>query len=310
MRTRSSWFTQVRVRRLAAILDCLPVRGHRSEERTLAVWRACGGPVDETGELLRTLFGIALVEVRSEELRRTKAGQAVYRTSTRGDLRDLGLSIIRSGAFHDQARRLIESGRFDATGALRCPLKSARLQAPQLVGLLSYWPEVHTKGELVIPRPILDELESVWALLPPVEIPEWAKARKEVGSRAEMYTVQFERTRVAPYLIAWVARDDDSLGYDVEDRSTTPVRCIEVKGRRDDSVVFFLTDNEWEKAGRLGESYEVHFWGRIDLNRDPAVEYKALRELGYPCVYRNFSRTATDLFDMQAVKWRFELKPI
>lgn len=310
MKAPSGWFTQVRLRRLAAILDCLPVRGHRPDERALAVWRACGGPVDEAGDLLATLLDLALVEVRLEELRRTKAGHAVHRGSTRGDFRELGLSLIRAGVFHDQARSLIECGSFDTDGSLRCELRTARTSAPQLLGLLSYWPEVLIRGELVVPRPILNELESVWALLPPVEVPEWARARKEVGNRAEMYTVQLERTRVAASMIAWVARDDDSLGYDVEDRSINPARCIEVKGRRDDSVVFFLSDNEWEKARRLRQSYEVQFWGKIDLSRDPGVEYAALRAEGYPHVFTNFFDEAEDRFEIRAVQWRFELKPL
>ena len=85
-----------------------------------------------------------------------------------------------------------------------------------------------------------------------------------------MYTVQYERERVGQSSIFWVARDTDSLGWDVEDRSKTPYRYIEVKGRRDSELVFYLSEREWNKAHELGSNYEVQFWGSIDLTVDPA----------------------------------------
>lgn len=83
------------------------------------------------------------------------------------------------------------------------------------------------------------------------------------------------------------------------------LRCIEVKGRRDGEVRFFLTENEWAKAQELGSRYEVHFWGEIDLNRGPAAEYAALKALGYPIVVPNFFDQLTgDDWQATAVQWR------
>ena len=58
----------------------------------------------------------------------------------------------------------------------------------------------------------------------------------------------------------------------MEDRSVNPYRYIEVKGRRESDLVFYLSDNEWGKAQALGPNYEVQFWGGIDLALDPGVE--------------------------------------
>ena len=115
-----------------------------------------------------------------------------------------------------------------------------------------------------------------------------------------------ERTRVGdPSRIVWVARDTDSLGWDVEDRSRTPHRRIEVKGRRDAEIIFFLSENECSKAQQLGADYEVHFWGEINLNLEPAVEYAALRAAGYPVVIENLAaRLAKGDFVAEPVRWR------
>jgi hypothetical protein len=55
-------------------------------------------------------------------------------------------------------------------------------------------------------------------------------------------------------------------------------------------VRFFLSSNEWEVGHRLGDAYEVHFWGGISLTRPRPEEYRALRAEGYPLVFRNLAR--------------------
>jgi hypothetical protein len=119
-----------------------------------------------------------------------------------------------------------------------------------------------------------------------------------------MYTVQYERSRVRHPAIFWVARDSDSLGWDVEDRSTTPYRYIEVKGRRESDLVFYLSDNEWTKAQALGPNYEVQFWGEIDLTLDPGVEYARLRASGYPIVITNLAAELGTTLKAVAVNWK------
>jgi Domain of unknown function (DUF3883) len=312
MKVRSDWFTSVRVRRLSEILvdvAFLPPDITERETETL-LWRKCGGPLSEIRSLIDVLVGLKVVRVSGQALTRTQVGHKIAKTTRSRNQDLLALTLIRAGYFHDQAHILLESGEIDADGNLRCPSRFARTGAPQLLGILESWEGVQLFPEVCIPYRILQELNSVWALLPPpIEIPKWASERKEVGDRAEMYTVQYERTRLGPSIF-WVARDSDTLGWDVEDRSVMPHRCIEVKGRRDSDVVFYLSENEWNKAQALGANYEVQFWGGIDLAVDPATEYSVLRANGYPLIINNLSAQIGHSWQAVAVSWRISPIPL
>lgn len=306
---RSEWLTGVRIRRLAQALLSIPSipLGFGRREAYHHLWKRCGGPLDETPVLVSLLSRLKLLREDGESLKRTPAGDKVARTLRQDDDSALKMTLIRSGHFFDQARLLLECGRIE-NDLLRCPIRTARAIAPQLVAIVEGWTGVSTYPELTIPKLILQELNSVWALLPPEpEMPRWAAERKAVGDRAEMYTVQLERTVINPSEILWVARDSDSLGFDVEDTSILPTRCIEVKGRRDNDVVFYLSEREWEKAHELGERYEVHFWGGINLATQPAVEYALLRSNGYPLIFKNPAKMIGSKFAAAAVSWRFTL---
>jgi cation transport regulator ChaC len=100
-----------------------------------------------------------------------------------------------------------------------------------------------------------------------------------------------------------VSRDSDSLGFDVEDRSTSPTRCIEVKGSRDTELMFFLSETELEKAKEIGSRYELQFCGGIDLSMDPSSEYPLLRARGYPTRLEHLSVRLENM-EMQPVRWR------
>lgn len=305
----SRWFTAPRLQRLSLALRALPSSQQDipTVESMRAVWRACGGSFDELTALVDVLSALSLTLVAGSVTRRTTAGDRVAKAVGRSDLTQLGGTLVRSGVFHDQSRFLIENGFTDVEGNLGCPLRTARVGASQLLGMLTWWADVRLRPEVFIPKALASELNAVWALLPPpVEVPAWARERKEVGNRAEMYTVQTERSRATnPSAICWVARDADDLGWDVEDRSAPPYRRIEVKGRRDDAIVFFLSENEWSKAQELGNAYEIHFWGGIDLQREPAIEYAALRAAGYPLVISDFARGVREgQWTADAVRWR------
>jgi hypothetical protein len=279
------------------------------DEATRAVWNTCGGTFDEVPKLLDVLTDLGLISAQGEAFRRTPAGSKILRSIRTGDLQEFGLVFIRAGCFHDQGRFLIESGKIDSDGDFVCPTKLARAVAPQLLGIFQWWAEVRILPSVRIPRILVEELNTVWALLPPAPTaPEWAVERKDVGNRAEMYSVQYERTNAhEPSKIIWVAQDSDELGWDIEDRSTQPVRCIEVKGRRDEEILFFLSENEWAKAQALGPRHELHFWGGIDLRRQPATEYALLRAAGYPVVLRNvIERVADGSYEATAVRWRIK----
>lgn len=313
MTVRSDWFTITRFRRLADLLVTISSLPPDISDREIEVllWRNCGGPQNEIRDLIDTLINLKLVRVSGQGLVRTQIGHQIAKKIRAHDHQPLALTIVRAGYFHDQARVLLEISKVDTDGSLRCSTRFARTGAPQLVGLLESWDEVQLFPELLIPGDILQELNSVWALLPPpVVLPAWAAERKEVGNRAEMYTVQYERSRVRHSAIFWVARDSDSLGWDVEDRSTTPYRYIEVKGRRDSDLVFYLSDNEWSKARALGQNYEVQFWGEIDLALDPGLEYARLRALGYPIVITNLAAELQTTLEAVAVSWKITRRAV
>jgi hypothetical protein len=307
MKVRSDWLTSIRVQRLGQILIGVPSISRYVTQKELEniLWRNCGGPMNEVRNLIDILAGLKLIRRDNQSVIRTKTGDSIAKALRAGDAASLALSLIRVGYFHDQARILIECGRVNDFGNLRCSTRLARTGAAQLVGLLQSWNGIQLLPELLIPARVFEELNAVWALLPPpVELPKWAAERKAVGDRAEMYTVQYERGRVGTNAIFWVSRDSDALGWDVEDRSTVPRRCIEVKGRREVGVVFYLSENEWNKAQELGRSYEIQFWGGIDLSKEPSFEYAFLRGEGFPIRISNVAEELRNNWLAVPVTWK------
>lgn len=308
----SNWLTSIRLRRLDQALQIIPSRTRMARRTDVmrCIWRSCGGPSDEITILLTLLERLVLLTTKDEFIGRSAAGDKVAKASIGGNSRPFALTLLRAGCFHDQARLLIESGRVDSNGNLECSTKTARTVAPQLLGLLRYWPTVRVLPVVQIPKELITELSTIWALLPPVaQVPSWALERKAVGDRAEMYTVQWERTRATDASkIIWVARDADDLGWDVEDRSINPSRYIEVKGRRDNQMIFFISKQEWTKAHEMPLQYEIHFWGGIDLTRDPAHEYASLTAAGYPLILMNLpAQLAVGTWHAVPDRWRVSI---
>lgn len=272
------------------------------------VWNEAGGDRDEIRLLVDVLKACGLAGEVNGLLRRTTEGDQVVRSLRQNDRTTLGVAIIRGGIMHDQARYLIESSAALPNGDLSCEHRVVRTGAPQLLGMLEWW-EIEASPTIVIPRALVEEMTTVWALLPPPpETPTWVRERQEIGNRAEMYTVQFERRSASsPGNIAWVSQDA-SLGWDVEDRGGPILRRIEVKGSRATDPIFFFSDNEWRKAMLHGEHYEVHFWGRINLARSPASEYQALLAAGYPLIVRNIAgEVNAGRWVAVATQWRISL---
>jgi hypothetical protein len=278
------------------------------DEARLRLWRICGGPIDEITALIDVLIGAELIVKEHATLRLTRAGQAILAKRRAEGLRPLGLALLRAGYFHDQARVLLDMGSGDIDGNLSCPTRAARQLCPQLVGILQFWPDVAVAKHIEIPTHLVRELETVWALLPPPSPDESTNdaIRKSIGNRGELYSYQLERLNaVNQSEIAWVSRDDSNLGYDIEDRSANPRRRIEVKASGDTPVRFLLSDNEWQKAHEDPGTYEIHFWGGIDLNVNPADEYTQLRSRGYPLIFTDLpGLLLAGEFSAQPTKWR------
>jgi hypothetical protein len=212
---------------------------------------------------------------------------------------------------HDQARALLDTFPTTPHGSVACRINEARGIAPQLLGLLERWP-IRTGHDIEIPASLINELFAVWALIgPPLEGRAIETRRKSVGDRAEAYSYQLERQAAVDSAdIVWVARDDSNLGYDIEDRSTTPRRRIEVKGSGGTDPRFFMSDNEWRKAQEDPSNYEVQFWGGIDLNRPVAEEYTDLRQKGFPIVLCDLPELAAlGQLTVSTERWRINAAP-
>lgn len=306
---RATWLTSHRTRRLLVVVKSIPVRepGLLGESARLHLWRVCGGPIDEVLPLLALLIDLGFVRRVGNYLRLSRDGRTLQARLGSRAAQDLALALLRAGYFYDQARTLLDLGQLDESGNLTCALRSARSSCGQLVGLLQNWPSVSITPRLQVPAELVAELQAVWALLPPPTAEDGVSAatRKSIGNRGELYSYHYERLRaqVASDII-WVARDDDNLGYDIEDIGT-PRRRIEAKASGDLHPRFFMSENEWNKAHYDPDHYEIHFWGGVDLNVRPADEFLRMRNGGFPLVLENLpDRVSAGTVEATPVKWR------
>jgi hypothetical protein len=275
------------------VLRSHPPPGVRTDSAARTIWRTCGGPLADVPVLLDILVSAELVAVNDDRFRLTRSGNTIATQDHQHGGTRLALALIRAGHFSDQGRALIESGAIDpGTGEFTCPRALAMRAAPQLVGILRRFPSVVLAQAFTVPPDLVRELADVWA------VPTKAfrdDRRQDIGDRGELFTYRYERLRATdPAKIHWVALDDDSLGYDIEDLNATPRRRIEAKASSGNSVRFILSANEWQVAHENADSYEVHFWGGVNLARSERDDYDALRRAGFPLVYRNVPRQLTD----------------
>lgn len=289
-----TWLTATRVARLPIVLRAIrthPPPGLPADRAERIVWRTCGGPLDDASGLITALQQAELISTGGTTLRLSKLGRRVATQDHHHGGTILARSLIRSGLFAEQARRLTEVSRIDAeTGDMACTRQTAIDNCPQLVGLLRRFPGVVWEEELRVPAGLGSELREIWALLP-ASAPLKDDKRKAIGNRGELYSYHLEQLSTEDStMIHWVAQDDEGLGYDIEDVSGSVERLIEVKASTSAEARFYLSANEWEVAHRHEEHYEIHFWGGINLDRTPAEEYKSLRDAGYPIVYPHVSR--------------------
>jgi hypothetical protein len=289
---RDSWLTGVRLARLPVIVrsvGAFPPAGIASERAIRVIWAKCGGPFDEVPLLIDVLKGCGLVRDSDGRMRSTKAGRRVATQDHQQGGRLIALGLIRAGYFAEQTRLLTEAGSVKPDGSFECLRSDAVHAAAQLVGLLRRWPDVKFDITFRVPPALSEELLDVWALVPSQGRDE--RYRLDVGDRAEFYSYRLERLAASDASsIRWVSREDDRLGYDIENVEEKPTRLIEVKGSGGSLPRFFLSANEWRVAHLETPRYEIHFWGEIDLGRPHHVEYDILREKGFPIVYRNLPR--------------------
>lgn len=297
-----NWLTAVRLRRLPEVLVAIrthPPPGVPEQRVSRIVWNRCDGPLADVEGLIDVLLGVGLLEHRGSLTRLTSRGRRIATQDHQQGGRLLARSLIDAGYFRNQARRLLASGEPTARGDLICKRSAAIGVAAQLTGILRRWQEVILDTHLRVPAALVEDLLAAWALQPVPRLRN-QEARKEVGDRAEAYSYRLEQeTAGDPSRVQWVALDDESLGYDIRNTTTSPERYIEVKGSQDRGIRFFLSSNEWEIGHGLGDAYEVHFWGGITLTRARSDEYRTLRAEGYPFVFKNLTK-ALESKDLRA----------
>ncbi|MYS22584.1 MULTISPECIES: DUF3883 domain-containing protein [unclassified Streptomyces] len=230
---------------------------------------------------------MGLVEAQDTRLKVTKAGVKIATQDHQSGGKLLGLALIRSGLFAGQARSLLEVSNINPSRSLSCPKELALSVAPQLTGILRrFTGAVALTDQLTVAADLVAEISDVWSLLPPTAGPE-IDFRKDMGNRGELYSYRYCRSIASDAAkVRWVARDDETLGYDIEDLNLTPKRLIEVKASGETAVRFFLSRNEWRMAHRFESAYEIHFWGGVSLKTPAKDEFDKLTKLGYPLIFR------------------------
>ncbi len=266
------WWTSIRIANLGRALRVAPPMRTAIplDELIRAIWRANGGSREELLRTVGALEGLRVVANDAGLFGRTPAGEILSRALASGDMRPLGLALLESGLFHEQGRVLFEVSRRTGVGDLECPAKAARKGAAQLLAVLELWPDVQTAPIVLLPAALVVQLDAMLAVAVPSRVSAWAALRKQLGDRAELFTYLRERSRpgIEPSRIAWVSRDSDTLGWDVEDRSATTYRRIQVKGSREVETPFYPSENEFYRAREYGVTSEAQVRGRIHVSAD------------------------------------------
>ena len=291
----SDWFIVARVRRLQRLIDHLPARspGIARHQLVTQLRSRIDGPRREIPALVDVLTQLGYIHVTAAHIQLSRSGHRMATMSAARAARELGQQIIQSGFLHDQVRQLIEASTIECDGSAQSEIRTLRRSAPQLLGLLRAWHDIVGPSFVKVPRDIFVAIDTPWSLVPPVQPAD--TTNKAIGSRAEAYSVHFLRLGSRrPNSVLWVARDDEGLGYDIEDRSTDELLRIEVKASRRSEVRFFLSRHEHDVAHRNPNNYGVHFWGEINLNRDPRSEFGILRARGFPLVFDNLAAHLSD----------------
>jgi hypothetical protein len=253
------------------------------------VWNYVGGSVAEVKMLLEVAASIGLIEMTPDGIGRLPKGTRARDRLRSGDQGIIGMHVLRSGAMADQARLLVESAVLDpSVDCFRCPAE-VRRDAAQLVAILRLQDEIPPTGDLVLTRVTYERIGAVWVFMDSTEhLPPWLQERQAIGYLAELYCWNRERLCSAdPSKVSWVSRDSDRFGYDIENRNTSPTRCIEVKGSRGVRIQFLMSPNEMDKARLLADRYEIHFWGHLSLTVDVQQQYENLSVAGYPVIIVN-----------------------
>ena len=295
MNVSSDWFIAPRVRRLQRLVHFFPPRppGISGNQLAKTLRPQMDSPPAEIPQLVHVLARLGLLHVDSGRYYLSRKGRRAATLSEDRARTELAELLIQSGFMHDQVRQVIEASTIDHEGMACSTVGQLRHSAPQLLGLLRAWPDIVGLSFVRIPPNLFAVIDAPWSLVPSPS--EREGTREAVGHRAEAYSFYLLRLESScPTSVVWVSRDDQGLGYDIEDRSAGAVHRVEVKGSQSKDVRFLLTAHEHHVAHQDSRSYEVHFWGEINLNRSPDIEFRTLREQGFPLRFEDLAAHLAD----------------
>ena len=295
MNLSSDWFIAPRVRRLQRLVHLLPQRppGIPGSQLVKTLRPQTDSPPEDIPLLIHILARLGLLHVDTDRYYLSRKGRRAVTLSEDRALKELAELLVQSGLMHDQVRQVIQASTIDSAGMARSRVSQLRHAAPQLLGLLRAWPGIVGPSFVRIPPSLFAVIDAPWSLVPAPS--EREGAREAVGHRAEAYSFYLLRLESdCPTSVVWVSRDDHGLGYDIEDRSSGGVHRVEVKGSQNKDVRFVLTANEHQVAHKDPGSYEVHFWGEINLNRSPDLEFNRLRQQGFPLRFEDLAGHLAD----------------
>ena len=295
MNVSSDWFIAPRLRRLQRLIRRLPSRppGISGNQLAKTLRPQIDSPPAEIPQLVDVLAKLGLLHVDSDRYYLSRKGRRAATLSEARARIELAELLIQSGFMHEQVRQIIETSTVDHDGTAWSRIGQLRHSAPQLLGLLQAWPDIVGPSFVRIPPDLLAVLDAPWSLVPSTGATE--SYTEAVGNRAEAYSFYLLRHESEhPTSVVWVSRDDQGLGYDIEDSSTGQVHRVEVKGSQGKDVRFLLSAHEFDVAHHDPSSYAVHFWGDIDLNRSPDAEFNMLRERGFPLRFEDLAAHLAD----------------
>lgn len=289
----------------AHVLKVLVRRGTHSF--TLSDFAGAGRARASAGiqDLLDFLTACGLLDRAGPVWSLSRRGHHVVEALARSEWGPYAESLVGSGFFEDELVRIIEAA--DEVGeALRLPLATASRLAPLAGRLLMWEPHHRAGGNLVLPLRTLEGMLLRSGMEQAAEVPDWVLSQNTVGWRAELYSLRLERSIHGAKRVLHVSRDiGDGFGYDIESSAVQPPRLIEVKGSRSSRVSFVISKKELEVARRHPQTYEIQFWGEIDLSRLPSEEYVDLRTRRYPVVIQDpASSIETGGWSMEPRSWQ------
>ena len=103
------------------------------------------------------------------------------------------------------------------------------------------------------------------------ELEEERKNKKEIGERAEIIVLEFEKNQSRK--AKRISQENASAGYDIESQDEDGnVRLIEVKGSTGDEFDIYWSQNEIKTASENRDKYWLYFVPGVDIKSEKFKE--------------------------------------